>query len=221
MRRALVSWSTGKDSAWMVHALRQTKEIEIGALVTTVNEEADRVAMHAVRVELLHAQARALGVPVWIVPIPCPCPNEIYEARMAEAVARARREGFDTIAFADLFLEDVRRYRESRLSGSGLEPIFPLWQRPTGELAREMVAGGLVAKVTCVDPRMLGREFVGRDFDAAFLDLLPPGVDPCGERGEFHTFAYAGPMFREPIRVEVGEIVDRDGFVFADVVRSG
>lgn len=217
MKRVLVSWSSGKDSAWMVHALREAREWEIGAILTTVNEQAGRVAMHAVRVELLRAQADALGVPVWIVPIPYPCPNEIYEARMREAVARARREGFEAVAFGDLFLEDVRRYREERLNGSGLEPVFPLWQRPTSELARQMVAAGLRAKVTCVDPRVLDRSFVGRDFDEAFLAALPPDVDPCGERGEFHTFAYAGPMFARTLGIEVGEIVERDGFVFADL----
>lgn len=217
MKRILVSWSSGKDSAWMVHALREAREWEIGAILTTVNEQAGRVAMHAVRVELLRAQADALGVPVWIVPIPYPCPNEIYEARMREAVARARREGFEGVAFGDLFLEDVRRYREERLNGSGLEPVFPLWQRPTSELARQMVAAGLRAKVTCVDPRVLDRSFVGRDFDEAFLAALPPDVDPCGERGEFHTFAYAGPMFARALGIEVGEIVERDGFVFADL----
>jgi diphthamide synthase (EF-2-diphthine--ammonia ligase) len=187
-------------------------------LLTTVNEDANRVAMHAVRRALLDSQARAAGLPLWIVPIPYQCSNEIYERRMAEAVRRATAEGFTHVAFGDLFLEDVRQYRESKLAGSGLGPIFPLWGRPTTDLARAMLAGGLRAKVTCIDPRLVNRSIAGRDFDAGLLDDLPETVDPCGERGEFHTFAYAGPMFDAPIAVTNGEIVERDGFVFADLL---
>jgi diphthamide synthase (EF-2-diphthine--ammonia ligase) len=173
--------------------------------------------MHAVRRELLEAQARAAGLPLWPVPIPSPCPNVEYERRMGEAIARARAEGITHVAFGDLFLEDVRRYRETTLAGSGVAPLFPLWALPTDRLAREMLAGGLAATVTCVDPRQLDPSFAGRRFDAAFLADLPAGVDPCGERGEFHTFCHAGPMFAAPIAVTPGEVVEREGFVFADL----
>lgn len=203
----------------MVHVLRARGEVDIGALLTTINEPAQRVAMHAVRVELLEAQAKALALPLWQVPIPSPCPNDAYERAMAQAVRRAVDEGFTHIAFADLFLEDVRRYREEKLAGSGLTPLFPLFDDPaaTSRLAREMVAAGLRARITCVDPRVLDRQFAGRDFDAALLADLPASVDPCGERGEFHTFAYRGPMFNRAIPIDTGVIVERDGFVFADL----
>ena len=217
MTKCLIAWSSGKDSAWLVHVLRSRAGVDVAALLTTINEPAQRVAMHAVRVELLEAQADALGLPVWTVPIPSPCPNEAYERAMAAAVARAVNEGFTHIAFGDLFLEDVRRYREQRLAGTGLTPMFPLFGADTAALAREMIAAGLAARITCVDPRSLDRRFAGRDFDAALLADLPADVDPCGERGEFHTFAYAGPMFARPIPVESGVVIDRDGFVFADV----
>jgi uncharacterized protein (TIGR00290 family) len=215
--KTLVSWSSGKDSAWLVHVLRQRDDVEIGAILTTVNQEFGRVAMHAVREELLERQADALALPLWKVPIPFPCPNDVYERAMASAVARAVGEGFTHVAFGDLFLEDVRRYREERLAGTGLTPLFPLFGADTTSLAREMVAAGLGAVITCVDPRTLDRSFAGREFDSAFLADLPPSVDPCGERGEFHSFAYRGPMFRNSIAVERGEVVDRDGFVFADL----
>jgi uncharacterized protein (TIGR00290 family) len=217
--KCLISWSSGKDSAWMVHVLRQRGDIELaGVLTTTVNEKYQRVAMHAVRVELLQAQADALGLPLWQIPIPSPCPNEVYERAMAAAVERAVADGFTHMAFGDLFLEDIRRYREDRLAGTGLTPIFPLFGINTTALAREMVTGGLRARLTCVDPRVLNRTFAGRDFDASLLGELPSSVDPCGERGEFHSFAYDGPMFSEPISIRAGEVVDRDGFVFADVL---
>ena len=215
--KTLVSWSSGKDSAWLVHTLRQKPDIELGALLTTVNESAGRVAMHAVRVALLEAQADALGLPLWKVFIPSPCSNEIYERAMADAVARAVSHGFSHVAFGDLFLEDVRRYREEKLAGSGLTPIFPLFGANTAALAKEMVAAGLRARLTCVDPKQLDRSFVGREFDAALLRNLPASVDRCGERGEFHSFAYDGPMFSRPIPIESGEIVERDGFAFADL----
>jgi uncharacterized protein (TIGR00290 family) len=213
----MISWSSGKDSAWLVHVLRTRTHVTIGGLLTTINESANRVAMHAVRATLLEAQAGALGVPLWKVPIPSPCPNEVYERAMAGAVRRAVEDGFTHVAFGDLFLEDVRRYREERLAGTGLTPLFPLFGADTAALAREMIAAGLAARLTCVNPAVLDRRFVGRDFDASLLAELPPPIDPCGERGEFHSFAYAGPMFSRPIPVENGEIVERDGFVFQDL----
>jgi uncharacterized protein (TIGR00290 family) len=217
-KKTLVSWSSGKDSAWMIHVLRQQPDIELAGVLTTVNEKYQRVAMHAVRVELLQAQADALGLPLWKVPIPSPCPNEVYERVMGDAVARAVAEGFTHMAFGDLFLEDIRRYREEKLAGTGLTPIFPLFGVDTTTLAREMVAGGLKARLTCVNPKVLDAKFAGRDFDASLLDELPSAIDPCGERGEFHSFAYAGPMFSAPIAIKSGEVVERDGFVFADVM---
>ena len=216
--KTLVSWSSGKDSAWMLHVLKQDPNIEIGALLTTMNEAFDRVAMHAVRRRLLEEQSAAAGVPLWTVPLPWPCSNDDYEARMRTAVAKAVEEGFTHVAFGDLFLEDVRRYREDRLAGSGLTPIFPLWGIPTDRLAREMIDGGLRAVLTCVNPEHLDRSFAGRQFDHALLTDLPTGIDPCGERGEFHSFAYDGPMFDHPVAVMPGEVVDRDGFVFADMM---
>jgi uncharacterized protein (TIGR00290 family) len=217
MTKCLISWSSGKDSAWMVHVLRQQPDIELAGILTTVNELYQRVAMHAVRVELLQAQADALGLPLWRIPIPSPCPNEVYERAMDDAVARAVGEGFTHVAFGDLFLEDIRRYREERLAGTGLTPIFPLFGLDTATLARTMVAGGLKARLTCVNPKVIDARFAGREFDTALLDELPASVDPCGERGEFHSFAYDGPMFSRPIAIESGEVVERDGFVFADL----
>jgi uncharacterized protein (TIGR00290 family) len=216
--KILVSWSTGKDSAWMLHVLRQQHPGAVAGLLTTVNEAFDRVAMHAVRRELLETQAQAAGLPLHIVSIPWPCSNEDYETRMAKAVDAFVRHGFTHVGFGDLFLEDVRRYREDRLQGTGLTPLFPLWKtKPTSELAREMIAAGIRANLTCVDPRQLDAKFAGRAFDASLLAELPAHVDPCGEKGEFHSFAWDGPMFTRPLRIERGEVVERDGFVFADV----
>lgn len=211
--KTLLAWSSGKDSAWTLHVLR-SQGIEVSALLTTLNEAADRVAMHGVRRTVLEAQAEAAGVPLWQVPLPWPCTNDDYEARMAEACRRAVVEGFDTIAFGDLFLADVRAYRERQLAGSGLTPIFPLWEIPTAQLAREMIAGGLRARLSCVDSRQLDASFAGREFDAALLRDLPASVDPCGENGEFHTCVYAGPMFQVPIDLPPGERHIADGFVF-------
>jgi uncharacterized protein (TIGR00290 family) len=216
-RRVLLSWSSGKDSAWALHVLRTDPSVEVAALLTTFNEVVGRVAMHAVRRALVEAQAEAVRLPLWPILIPSPCPNEIYEARMREAVTRASAEGFTHVAFGDLFLEDVRRYREDRLAGSGVAPLFPLWGQPTDLLAREMIGAGVDAVLTCIDPRQIDRGFAGRRYDRSFIADLPPTVDPCGERGEFHTFCCAGPMFSHPIPVEVGVVVERDGFVFADV----
>jgi uncharacterized protein (TIGR00290 family) len=216
--KTLVSWSSGKDSAWLVHTLRSSMpEYEVAALLTTINQDADRVAMHAVRTDVLEAQARALGLPLWKVSIPSPCPNDVYERAMGKAVARAVDEGFTHVAFGDLFLGDVRRYREERLAGTGLTPIFPLFGSDTAALARAMIAGGLRARITCLNPKHLDRSFAGREFDAQLLDDLPAGVDPCAERGEFHTCAYAGPMFSAPLVIETGIVVERDGFVFTDL----
>jgi uncharacterized protein (TIGR00290 family) len=216
--KVLVSWSSGKDSAWMLHVLRSERIGEPGALLTTVNQSANRVAMHAVRTDVLQAQADAAGLPLITVLIPQPCPNSVYEAQMSVAIAKAKADGFTHVAFGDLFLEDIRRYREERMAGTGLTPLFPLWGRPTAALAREMLAGGLEAYLTCVDPRVLPPALAGRRFDATLLSELPAQTDPCGERGEFHTCAVAGPMFSRRIDVVAGATVERDGFVFADLV---
>jgi uncharacterized protein (TIGR00290 family) len=215
--KTLLAWSSGKDSAWSLHLL-QRHGVRVDALLTTINAAADRVAMHGVRRELAEAQAEAAGIPLWGIPLPWPCSNDDYEARMADACRRAVAEGFDTIAFGDLFLRDIRAYREKQLAGSGLTPIFPLWDLPTPALARDMIAGGLRARLSCVDSRQLDASFSGREFDAALLADLPPAVDPCGENGEFHTFVFDGPMFRAPIGVETGEIRDVNGFIYSDFV---
>src|SRR6187401_1779406 len=215
--KLLISWSTGKDSAWMLHSINQEYPNAAAGLLTTTNEAFDRVAMHAVRRELLEAQAEAARLPLHIVPLPWPCSNAQYESIMKTAIDGFVADGFTHVAFGDLFLEDVRRYREDRLAGSGLEPIFPIWKtKPTSELARDMIDGGLQARLTCIDPRKLDRRFAGRAFDRSLLDELPAGVDPCGENGEFHSFAFAGPMFNRSIAVKLGDVVERDGFVFAD-----
>jgi uncharacterized protein (TIGR00290 family) len=220
MKRVLLSWSSGKDSAWTLHALQNDPSVAVVGLLTTFNESADRVAMHAVRHVLVEAQARAAGLPVWPVMLPWPCSNDVYEARMQQAIDRARQDGVTHMAFGDLFLEDIRAYREQKLAGTGIDPLFPIWTTPseTPQLAREMLAGGLRAVLTCVDPKQLDPRFVGRAFDAELLAELPAETDPCGERGEFHTFCWAGPMFRQPISISVGESVLRDGFWFADVM---
>jgi uncharacterized protein (TIGR00290 family) len=216
MKRILLSWSSGKDCAWALHLLRQQPDIEIVGLLTTVNAEFDRVAMHGTRRAILEAQAAASGLPLWDIPLPWPCSNEVYEQRMAEACQRAIDDSIQAIAFGDLFLRDVRTYREQQLASTGIEPLFPLWDIPTHELARAMIAGGLRAKLVCVDPRQLDPSFAGREFDIDLLRDLPSNVDPCGERGEFHSCVYDGPMFSHPIELEAGEIVNRDGFVYAD-----
>ncbi len=217
-KRVLLSWSSGKDSAWALHRLRQREDVELVALLTTFNNAMDRVAMHAVRRTLVRTQAERAGLPLWEVELPWPCSNEQYEARMAEACGRALDAGVEQVAFGDLYLRDVREYRERQLTGTGLVPIFPLWDVPTRALAEEMIAAGVKARLTCVDPRKLAREFAGRDFDRELLAALPADVDPCGENGEFHSFVYASPAFSSPIAVRAGEVVERDGFVFADVL---
>ncbi len=216
MKRVVLSWSSGKDSAWALHKLRQEQGVEVCALLTTLNSEFDRVAMHGTRRSVLKAQAAAAELPLWIVPLPWPCPNDVYEQRMRAACERAVAERMDAVAFGDLFLEDVRAYRETQLKRTGLEPLFPLWKSPTDTLASAMIREGLRARITCVDTRQLPAPFAGREFDLDLLRDLPAGVDPCGERGEFHTCVYAGPMFNASLAIEMGEIVARDGFVFAD-----
>ena len=218
MKRVLLSWSSGKDSAWSLHVLRQDPHLEVVGLLTTLNEAFDRVAMHAVRRELLEAQAEAAGLPLQAVTIPWPCSNEQYEKIMADVCVQTRAAGVEAVAFGDLFLRDIRAYRERQLEGAGLEPLFPLWNLDTRDLARDMIAGGLRAKLTCVDPKRLAPSFAARDFDQRLLDELPVGVDPCGENGEFHSFVYAAPVFDRTLPIRMGEIVERDGFVFADVV---
>jgi diphthamide synthase (EF-2-diphthine--ammonia ligase) len=199
-----------------LHLLRHDPTIELVGLLTTLNTEFDRVAMHGTRRSILEAQAAVAQLPLWIVPLPWPCSNEIYELRMTEVCRRAIAERVDAMAFGDLFLQDVRAYREKQLKPTGLEPLFPLWEIPTDKLAREMIAGGLRAKLACVDTKQLPSTFAGRDFNESLLRDLPPATDPCGERGEFHSCVYAGPMFTAPLQIEPGEIVNRDGFVFAD-----
>ena len=213
-----MSWSSGKDSALALHVARTELGIDVTGLLTTVNESFDRVAMHAVRRQLLEAQAERLGLALHCVELPSPCPNEIYEERMAKAVAAAQADGITHMIFGDLYLEDIRGYREEMLAGTGITPVFPLWQRPTAALAREMCTRGIRAYITCVDPRVVAREFAGRAFDAALLDELPSHIDPCGENGEFHSFVWDAPGFASPIDVVTGEVVERDGFVFADVL---
>lgn len=216
-KRVIVSWSSGKDSAWALHLLRQRHDLEVMGLMTTVNQAFARVAMHSTRVEVLAAQASAAGLPLRTIALPWPCSNEQYEACMGDCIRALQAEGVHAVAFGDLFLEDIRAYRERQLAGTGLEPLFPLWQMPTRELALAMIAAGLKAKLVCVDPKQMDARFAGREFDAELLRDLPASVDPCGERGEFHTCVYAGPMFARPIAVATGEVVERDGFVYCDV----
>ncbi|HET9075738.1 MAG TPA: hypothetical protein VFN68_02310 [Acidimicrobiales bacterium] len=218
---AWMSWSSGKDSALALETARADPSLSVVGLLVTVNADADRVAMHAVRRSLLEAQADRLGLPLHVVEIPSPCPNEVYEAKMAGAMAAAAEDGVEAVVFGDLFLEDVRSYREQALSGTGIRPVFPLWGRPTDRLAAEMIASGIRAVLTCVDPQKVPPTFAGRAFDEQLLEDLPEGVDPCGERGEFHTFVWDSPGFSSPIDVRTGDVVTRDGFVFCDVVPDG
>ena len=214
--KAWLAWSSGKDSAWALQVVRQSGEFDVVALLTTVNQTYSRVAMHAVRESLLEMQAAAAELPLIKVPIPSPCTNEIYEQAMGGAMTRAKAEGVFHVVFGDLFLEDVRAYREKQLTGCGMTPVFPLWGRDTRRLAEEMIQNGVSAYLTCVDPRKLDRSFAGRRFDSELLNALPPEVDPCGENGEFHSFVNGGPMFHRTIPVMAGEVVEREGYVFAD-----
>jgi uncharacterized protein (TIGR00290 family) len=216
--KALISWSSGKDSAFALHEVRRTGEFDVVGALTTVTETFGRVSIHGVRQEILRAQLSAAGLPPRIVPIPYPCPNEIYEARMGEAVAQAARDGITHIIFGDLFLADIRSYREQKLAGTGIVPVFPLWGRPTLELAQAMIASGLEAYIATVDLKKLPADFAGRKFDAQLLADFPDGVDPCGENGEFHTCVVAGPIFTRRLAVVVGERVERDGYAYCDLV---
>jgi len=220
-KKALLSWSSGKDSAWALHILRRTPDVEVVGLMTTMNEVHQRVAIHAVRLELLERQAEALGLPVQVIDLPSPCTNAQYEAAMGKFVDESKRHGIECIAFGDLFLADIKEYREAKLAGTGIAPLFPLWLMPTDRLATEMIANGLRAVVTCVDPQQLPLSFAGREFNEQFLADLPNDVDPCGERGEFHTFAFDGPMFEKPVGIQKGEVVERDGFGYADLLPAG
>jgi uncharacterized protein (TIGR00290 family) len=218
-KKTLVAWSGGKDSAWMLHVLRGDPEIEVAGLFTTVNEDSERVAVHEVRVSLLGEQARSTGVALHTVSIPRPCPNETYERVMAQFTDRARAEGVTHLAFGDLFLEDIRRYRERQFTQSGMALLFPLWGQPTRKLAEEMTAAGLRAWIVCVDSRRAPREWAGRVFDEQFVREVPEGVDACGENGEFHTFVFDGPMLRQRISGRPGPMIERDGFVYADLLQ--
>jgi uncharacterized protein (TIGR00290 family) len=218
--KTLVAWSSGKDAAWALHVVRSAGELEVTGLLTTLTEEYGRVTMHGVREEVLVEQAAAAGLPLVIVRIPTPCPNELYEDKMRTAMGEAAAAGVSRVVFGDLFLQDVREYREAQLAKAGMQSVFPLWGRPTAELAREMLAGGLRARLTCIDPRDMPRELAGAAFSKDLLSRLPPGVDPCGENGEFHTCCLAGPMFSRPIPATVGQTVERGGFVFTDLELS-
>ncbi len=217
-RKTLLAWSSGKDSAWALHVLRQDPEFEVTGLFTTVNEAFNRVAMHAVRVELLMKQAQCAGLPMEVIPIPYPCTNQDYEHRMGVFIEKAKAKDIECMAFGDLFLENVRQYREEKLFGTGIDPVFPLWGTPTEKLCKQIMRAGVKAVVTCIDPKWIPEECIGRTYDESFLQLLPDTVDPCGENGEFHTFAFAGPMFNSPLTITVGETVHRDGFIFADLI---
>jgi len=217
-QRTLLSWSSGKDSAWSLHLLRRDPAIEIAALLTTFNGAAGRVAMHAVRRELVEAQALRTGLPLWSIDLPWPCSNAVYEDLMRDMCRRALQDDITAVAFGDLFLQDIRGYRERQMEVTGLQPVFPVWQIPTSKLAEDLIRAGVKAKVTCIDPSKLDASYAGREYDREFLRSLPAGIDPCGENGEFHTFVYDAPVFTSAIKVEVGERLERDGFVFADLL---
>ena len=218
MTNILLSWSSGKDSAWALHLLRQRPDLRVVALLTSFNSEANRVAMHAVRRSMVEAQAGLAGLPLWPVELPSPCSNAEYEDRMRAVCLRAAAENITAVAFGDLFLQDIRDYRERQLQPTGLAPLFPVWQLPTPQLARDMIAAGVKAKITCIDPAKLSKSFAGRDYDLPLLEALPSAIDPCGENGEFHTFVYESPVFSRRLAIRNGEVIERDGFVFADIL---
>lgn len=217
-KRTLLSWSSGKDSAWALHTLRQQSDVEVVGLFSTVNQEFERVAMHAVRNELVKLQAESAGLPVQLIPIPYPCSNADYENIMGEFIKQVKQQGIDCIAFGDLYLEDIRKYREEKLANTGITPIFPLWGKDTRALSEEMVKGGLRAIITCIDPKTMPSDLAGKEYNQSFLEKIPANVDPCGENGEFHSFAFDGPAFKRPVNVVVGETVSRDGFIFTDLL---
>ncbi len=221
MKKALLSWSSGKDSAWALGLLSQRTDVQVIALLTTFNSAFNRVAMHGVRRSLVELQANRVNLPLWPVELPWPCSNASYEESMRGVCQRATAEGITGVAFGDLFLEDIRAYRERQLSGTGLEPLFPLWKYPTRKLAAEMIESGMKSVITCVDPAKLDKSFAGNCYDSAFLGSVPEAIDPCGENGEFHTFVYEAPaLFSEPIPIQVTDTVERDGFIFADVMEK-
>ncbi len=220
-KRTLLAWSSGKDSAWALHVLRQQLDINVVGLFCTINQKFKRVAMHAIRIELIQQQAESVGLPVQIISIPHQCSNSEYKIIMDEFVGQAKRQGIEYFAFGDLFLEDVRKYRESNLTDTGITPIFPLWEKPTNELSKEMVGGGLRAIITCVDTKHLPSKYAGREYNTSFLKQIPEDIDPCGEYGEFHSFVFDGPMFKKKISICVGKTVFRNGFVFTDLLSDG
>jgi len=219
-RKTLMSWSSGKDSAWALHQLQQDPTIEVTGLFCTITGEFKRATMHAVRVELLKQQAQSIGLPLELIEIPYPCSNDAYGEIMGKFIEKAKQANIQCIAFGDLFLEDVRNYRQEKLAGTDIEPIFPLWNIPTNELAQQMLDGGLKTVITCVDPKQISKDFVGREYCQSFLNDLPQTADPCGEKGEFHSFVFDGPMFNHPIDISLGEVVERDGFIFIDVTQN-
>lgn len=216
--KTLLSWSSGKDSAWALHVLRQQEDTEVVGLFCTFNKKFERGAMHAVRNELISKQAESIGLPLYLIPIPDPCSDKEYRTIMGDFIQRAKSQGIDSIAFGDLFLEEVRSYRETNLADTGIMPLFPLWGMPTKELSKEMINSGLRAKITCIDPKYLSADFAGNEYDKAFLEQIPDSVDPCGENGEFHSFVYDGPMFKNKVNICVGETVKRGAFVYTDLL---
>ena len=217
-RKTLMSWSSGKDSAWALHQLLQNPDYEVVGLFSTINKEVDRVAMHGVRVELLKAQAESIGLPVEIIELPDPCTNEDYERIMGTFIDMVKADNIECIAFGDLYLEDIRKYREGQLKDTGIEPIFPIWGIPTDELSNTLIENGIKTVITCVDSKQISEDFAGKEYDQHFLESLPESADPCGENGEFHSFVYDGPMFKEAIKITVGETIHKGQFVFADVL---
>lgn len=220
MKKTMLSWSSGKDSAWALHVMRNDPDILVDGLFCTINQKFDRVAMHAVRVALLQSQADSIGLPIQLIPIPYPCSDAEYASIMSDFVGREAKRGVECFAFGDLFLADIREFREKSMVGTGITPIFPIWGMDTRVLSATMLDAGLRAQITCVDPSKLSAEFSGREYDASFLSDIPPGVDPCGENGEFHSFAFDGPMFSHEIGIRIGETTSRDGFVFTDLLST-
>lgn len=219
-KKTLVSWSSGKDSAWTLYKLQQQQEFEVVGLFCTFNKKYERGAMHAVRNELIRQQTESIGLPLELIPIPDPCNDSEYKAIMANFIAQVKSQEIEYIAFGDLYLKDIRRYREDSLAGTGITPLFPLWQIPTDKLSNDMVNSGLRAKISCIDPNLMPLSFAGHEYDNTFLKQIPSNIDPCGENGEFHSFVYDGPMFNHKINISIGEVVARNGFVYTDILPS-